>query len=40
MPITTTATDTTSLVHAAIDVPEPGQKPGKVGALLTTIDFS
>lgn len=39
MPITSTASDTTSLVHAAIDVHEPGQTPGKVGALLMTIDF-
>jgi len=39
MPITTTASDTTNLVHAAIDVHEPGQKPGKVGAKITTIDF-
>lgn len=39
MPITSTASDTTSLVHAAIDVHEPGQTPGKVGAKLTTIEF-
>ena len=39
MPITNTASDTKSLVHAAIDVHEPGQTPGKVGALLTTIEF-
>jgi nucleoid-associated protein YgaU len=39
MPITNTAADTKSLVHAAIDVHEPGQTPGKVGALLTTIEF-
>jgi nucleoid-associated protein YgaU len=39
MPVTSTASDTKSLVHAAIDVHEPGQTPGKVGALLTTIDF-
>ena len=39
MPITSTASDTTSLVHAAIDVHEPGQTPGNVGAKLTTIEF-
>lgn len=39
MPITSTASDTTSLVHAAIDVHEPGPAPGEVGAKLTTIEF-
>ncbi len=39
MPITSTASNTTSLVHAAIDVHEPGQTPGNVGAKLTTIEF-
>lgn len=39
MPITSSASDTTSLVHAAIDVHEPGPSPGKVGAKLETIEF-
>lgn len=39
MPITSTASDTTKLVHAAIEVHEPGETPGKAGALLETIEF-
>ncbi|WP_173922826.1 LysM peptidoglycan-binding domain-containing protein [Agromyces sp. Marseille-P2726] len=39
MPVTSTASDTAGLVHAAIEVHEPGQTPGKVGALLDTIEF-